>query len=198
MKFKKFDLRLILAYLILPPVLVALFLMVVNASMWSAQPENFLFAVFAMSLLGWAIVYLAVSRLLFSFGKKKAEQYLAQENFYCNYIFHGSHTMVAIDMKQGKLAFTSRWNPLETYIAEASEISEAHTDDGVGGFSIFKGTSVVRFAFTLAGNRYRIPTFTSNSRWSPDAVEVLEGISKADLTVENLLKAKDVSLARQA
>lgn len=123
--------------------------------------------------------------------KKKMMKDLNKQGFNCNQTFYGSNNTLVVDIQQGKIALLFFWNPFELYILPASRIEKTWTDDGAAGAGFMRGTSQVRFAFTINGIKVRVNTFTSNQRWKMDDPKILEAISKADMMVQVLEAAKE-------
>ena len=56
-----------------------------------------------------------------------------------------------------------------------------------------EGSSRVSFLFNIDDVKIRVNTFTSNQRWRMDSEYILTGISKADMMVEVIEKARSNS-----
>ncbi len=139
-------------------------------------------AVFWWSFLGTA---------LYDRSQPKRLRALEDRGFIRNHTFTGDGCTVAVDLVHGNLAMMFRWDPAQTYIVPASRITKVWADDGRGGPGILEGTSRVSFLFTVDGVTVRVNTFTSNRRWRMDSGNVLTGISKADVMVEVLERARE-------
>lgn len=69
-------------------------------------------------------------------------------------------------------------------------MEKAWVDDGLSGAGFMAGSSRVSFLFIIDGIKVRVDTFTSNQRFKMDSDYILTGISKADMMVEMIEKAK--------
>lgn len=122
---------------------------------------------------------------LFKNTKGKFLQEIDNSGFVRNHTFNADGCTVAADTVNGKLALIFKWNPKRYYVLPANHITNLWVDDG----KMLGGTSRVSFLFIVDGIKVRVNTFTSNKIWSMSSNYVLEGISKADLMVENLRRA---------
>lgn len=129
-------------------------------------------------------------RFIFKQTRKKILARFAEEKFTSDQTFYGRGCTVYIDEKKGKMGLVFFWNPKETYIIPASRVERAWVDDGKSGAGFMAGSSRVSFLFIVDGIKVRVDTFTSNQRWKMDSDYILTGISKADMMVEVIEKAK--------
>lgn len=117
--------------------------------------------------------------------KRKYLSELDNSGFVRNHTFNADSCTVAADVVNGKIAMIFKWNPKEYYVLPANHITNLWVDDG----KMLGGSSRVSFLFIVDGVKVRVNTFTSNKVWSMTSNYILEGISKADLMVENLRRA---------
>lgn len=125
--------------------------------------------------------------------KKKQKELIAELNkngFERNQTFYGDGSTVFIDVMHGKIAIIFFWNPFQSFILPASRITKTWVDDGKSGVGFMEGSSRVSFLFTIDNVKVRVNTFTSNQRWRMDSDYILTGISKADMMVQTLEKAR--------
>lgn len=148
------------------------------------------------TMIGWAVMFVPVRKIIQRMGRKKVGPYLDSQGFTRSYTFNGRFSVVFIDQQGGRIAIYYRWNPFKTFLLDASKLEKAYTDDGCTGKGVFQGTWRVRFVFVIQGMTFKVTTFDSNSRFSMNNAKVLEGISKADLVVTVLYTAKANALAR--
>lgn len=140
-----------------------------------------------LSVVWWIFA----GKFIFNKGKKKLENELTENNFEKSNIFYGDGCTLYVDINNGNIAMVFFWNPFETYILPASRINKTWVDDGKTGFGIFAGSGRVSFLFNIDNVKIRVNTFTSNTRWRMDSEQILTGISKADMMVEVLNRARD-------
>ena len=117
--------------------------------------------------------------------KRKYLSELDSSGFVRNHTFNADNCTVAADIEYGKIAMIFKWNPKQYYVLPANHITNLWVDDG----KMLGGSSRVSFLFIVDGVKVRVNTFTSNKIWSMSSNYILEGISKADLMVENLRRA---------
>ncbi len=137
--------------------------------------------------------WILAGRIIFKRTRKKLEARLNEENFKSSQTFYGRGATVYVDEKKGNMGLVFFWNPKETYIIPASRVERAWVDDGKSGAGFMAGSSRVSFLFIVDGVKIRVDTFTSNQRWRMDSDHILTGISKADMMVEVIEKAKKAS-----
>lgn len=186
-KIKKVSMGYLLSYILGPCVFVVLcgalsFRSIENSGVAAmVMAAALMLAVFWWSFLGSA---------LYDRGQTRRLRALEERGFVRNHTFAGDGCTVAVDLVHGNLAMMFRWDPAHTYVVPAGRISRAWVDEGRGGPGILEGTSRVSFLFTVDGVTVRVNTFTSNRRWRMDSDHVLTGISKADVMVEVLDRAR--------
>ena len=122
--------------------------------------------------------------------KKAMEKTLDAHGFTRNQTFLGRGQTVVVDQRQGMVALLFFWNPFTLYCFPASRITDVWAEDGAGGAGFLRGTSQVGFLFRVDGVKVRVNTFISNQRWKMEDPRVLEGISKADMWVQVLERAR--------
>ena len=127
--------------------------------------------------------------ILFKQKRKKFEKELDESNFKRNHTFYGRGNTVIVD-ESGKIGLMFFWNPFNSYILPAKSVEKAWVDDGRTGSGFMEGSSRVSFLFIVDGVKVRVNTFTSNQRFRMDSNYILTGISKADMMVEVIKKAK--------
>lgn len=140
---------------------------------------TFLISIFYFFVYGSVIT----DRFTMRTEKKYSEErgYADCETFYSN------SEILKINEKDGKIAYIANQNPFEFQEVSAADISGIRTGYIKGPLG---GTSYVYFEFVYKGKKKRIATFTSNSAYSMNSEEVVEGISKADYFCEVLNNAK--------
>lgn len=154
-----------------------------------------------ISIIAVAFVVLWFTVLGKQFYKSKVKQFekeLDEKGFKRNQTFNGKGETVIVDIAGGKVAVIFYWNPFKKYIVPASRIEKAWVDDGKTGSGFMEGSQRVRFCFILDGVRINVNTFISNTRYKMTDNYILDGISKADLMVEVLNKAKACALGTNA
>lgn len=132
-------------------------------------------------------------KIIYKQKQKKMEAELEQSGFERNQTFYADGSTVVVDTENGKIAILFFWNPFQNYILPASRITKAWVDDGKGGAGFMEGSSRVSFLFNIDSVQIRVNTFTSNQRWRMDSDYILTGISKADMMVEVIEKARSNS-----
>lgn len=125
--------------------------------------------------------------------KKKMMKDLDAQGFHRSQTFYGGNQTVVVDVQHGQVALLFFWNPFERFVLPASRIAKTWAEDGAGGAGFMRGTSRVGFLFLIDDVKVRVNTFTSNQRWKMDDPKILEAISKADMMVQVLEKAKQAS-----
>lgn len=132
-------------------------------------------------------------KIIYKQKQKKMEAELEKSGFERNQTFYADGSTVVVDTVNGKIAILFFWNPFQSYILPASRITKAWVDDGKGGAGFMEGSSRVSFLFNIDSVQIRVNTFTSNQRWRMDSDYILTGISKADMMVEVIEKARSNS-----
>ncbi|MCI8961925.1 MAG: hypothetical protein HFJ18_03265 [Clostridia bacterium] len=132
-------------------------------------------------------------KILFKQKQKKMEAELEQNGFNRSQTFYADGSTVVVDTENGKIAILFFWNPFKKYILPANCITKTWVDDGKGGSGFMEGSSRVSFLFNIDDVKIRVNTFTSNQRWRMDSDYILTGISKADMMVEVIEKARSNS-----
>lgn len=185
---KKVNLIYLLSYIFAPMLICALcFLISANHFPAGNMAVILIMGPSFLSIIWWIFA----GKTIYGKGKKKLEQKLSEDNFVYNNIFYGDGCTIYVDIENGKIAMVFFWNPFETYILPANRITKTWVDDGKTGFGIFEGSGRVSFLFNIDKVKVRVNTFTSNTRWRMDSEQILTGISKADMMVEVLEKARN-------
>ena len=164
----------------------------VAVSFTAEVPEPFLtfliFGPFIFAALWWIFGGMWIhKRNLRKTGRQVKE--LEASGFVTNYVFNGA-CVVRIDMVHRKVALQFGWNPNQCFVVPAARITRAWVEDGKHGKWIFEGTRKVSFLFVVDGIKVRVPTFYSAQRFRMASDEVLTGISKADVMVEYIDRAR--------
>lgn len=131
--------------------------------------------------------FFALGAMFYAIGKKRMQAQMKADGFQYTSCFTSYNAVVAIDVKEGKLAVVGRYNPFQVQYLDASRITSAEVKDGRG---VTGGTSLVSFVFCVDGMKFKIPTFSSNRCYNMKSNEVIRGIEKAEKQVELLLAAK--------
>lgn len=185
---KKVNYMYLLAYILVPTVLIALGLWI-GYTFYHEGGAGLVICDLCPLLL--AILWWAFGgRAIYFFAKKRMLKQLDGAGIDRRQIFYSDGCVVSMDIKQAKVALLFFWNPFALYVLPASRITRAWTDEGAGGVGILRGTSRVSFLFEVDGVKVRVNTFISNQRWKLNDNKVLEGISKADLWVQVLDQAR--------
>lgn len=135
--------------------------------------------------MGCIFWWIAGPDQIYKNAKRKYLKELDDSGFVRNHTFNADGCTVAADVVNGKIAMIFKWNPKAYYVLPANHITNLWVDDG----KMMGGSSRVSFLFIVDGVKVRVNTFTSNKIWSMSSNYILEGISKADLMVENLRHA---------
>lgn len=150
-----------------------------------------------------ATVGILIAGFWYGFGGQKFykskvanfEKELDAKGFKRNQTFYGRSQTVIVDVNGGQIASIFFWNPFKYYITSASKMEKAWVDDGKSGSGFMEGSQRVRFCFIFDGVKIKVDTFISNQRYKMTDSKILEGISKADLMVGVLNKAKANAVA---
>lgn len=186
-KIKKVNPLYLLAYIWLPLMIAGV---VIGVSVKLISNSGVGTIVNAVAFLGVIFWYAIGGEKFYKSLVKKIEAKLDAEGFKRNQTFYGKSQTVIVDIAGGRIASVFFWNPFKYYITSASKIEKAWVDDGKRGSGFTEGSQRVRFCFTFEGNRMNIDTFISNQRLKMTDKRILDGISKADLMVETLNRAK--------
>ncbi len=182
-RLKKVNVPYLLAYILLPIVLLILGgALVIRLIDDSSVGAIVLTALMLLVILWWSIF----GSMIYDKGERRRLEELEDKGFVRNHTFHSDGCVVCVDLVYGQIALMFRWNPGKTFILPASHITRAWVEDGAGGPGFMNGTSRVSFAFLVDGVKVRVSTFTSNRRWRMESDNVLTAISKADVMVEVL------------
>jgi len=188
-KVKKINILYLLGYIFLPMVICT----ICFTTSYLFFPEGTMAVILIMvpsfTSVAW---WIFGGRFIYNHNRKKLEKELDEKGFKRNQTFYGSGNMVIVDTENYKIAMLFFWNPFESYVLPTNRISKAWTDDGKSGAGILAGSSRVSFLFIIDEVKVRVNTFTSNQRWRMDSDYILTGISKADMMVEILNKAKSM------
>lgn len=189
-KVKKINYLYLIGYIIVP---IAVCAICFEAS-YLFFPDGVMAVILLMgpSILSF-IWWVFGGKFIYNQKRKELEKKLDETGFKRMQTFYGTGNMVSVDSENGKIAILFFWNPFESYILPTSRISKAWTDDGKSGAGFMAGSSRVSFLFIIDDIKVRVNTFTSNQRWRMDSDYILEGISKADMMVEVLEKAKSMA-----
>ncbi len=186
-KIKKVGGAFLLLYLIVPIVVVAV--PVILSLLLPEMEGTFagcaaLLAIisFFWWILGW--------KLVLGIKRKSMAKKLDEAGFVRNHTFNSDTSTIVIDAQHGDMALLFCFNPFVIQIASMKKITRAWVDDGAHGSGFMRGSSCVRFCFELDGIVIKVNTFTSNKRWRMDSNYILTGISKADMMVNEINKAK--------
>lgn len=186
-KIKKINWIYLIGYIIVP-ILVMGFCIALTAS--KILPNNgFGIGIFMVGIFGPFLFWGMGGTFIFNHNKKKMVAFLDQENFHRNQTFSGRGVEVVVDTVDNKVALKFFWNPFETYIMDASRVTNAYVDDGKMGRGFMAGSSRVSFLFQVDGVKVRVNTFSSNQRFRMDSDYILNAISKADMMVNILTNA---------
>ncbi len=186
-KMKKINIGYLLGYICIPILLVVACTAVAIALDVSGGVAVILvFVPIVLAVAWWSFG----GNYIYDKKKEAFEQSLDAQGFVRNQTFNGGNCLVAVDIEHGKIALLFRWNMSQPYIFSAKRIQKIWVDDGRGGAGFMEGSSRVSFLFTVDDIKIRVNTFTSNKRWRMDSDYILTGISKADMMVEILNKAK--------
>lgn len=189
-KVKKINVLYLLGYIFLPMIICA----ICFEASYLFFPEGTMAVILLMgpSILSF-VWWVFGGRFIYNHKRKELEKKLDENGFKRIQTFYGSGNMVVVDSENYKIAMLFFWNPFESYILPTNRISKAWTDDGKSGAGFMAGSSRVSFLFKIDEVTVRVNTFTSNQRWRMDSNYILEGISKADMMVEILEKAKSMA-----
>ena len=183
-KLKKINWIYLIGYIIVP-ILVMILAVALTAE--KILPDNaFGFGIFAVGIFGPFLFWGMGGSFIFKRQKKKMAAELDSQNFHRNQTFSGQLVEVVIDIIDCKVALKFFWNPFETYVIDASKVTDAHVDDGKMGRGFMAGSSRVSFLFKVDGIKIRVNTFSSNQRFRMDSDYILNAISKADMMVNVL------------
>ncbi len=127
---------------------------------------------------------------IFKRKTREFEHTLEESGFNKDHTFYGRGKVVIIDVEQGKIGLIFFWNPFKTYEFSASKVEKAWVDDGKSGSGFLEGSSRVSFLMIVDGIKIRVDTFTSNQRFRMNDNYILTGISKADMMVQTIEKAR--------
>lgn len=186
-KIKKVNGLYLLLYIVVPmvPVAIAVLLSLLLPEMegtFAACAAVLFFVAFLWWCAGW--------KLVLKSKRKGMAKKLDEAGFVRNHTFNSDYSTIVIDAQHGDMALLFCFNPFVTQIVTMQKITRAWVDDGAHGSGIMRGSSCVRFCFELDGNTIKVNTFTSNKRWRMDSNYILTGISKADMMVNEINRAK--------
>ncbi len=188
-KVKKINMMYLLGYILGPIILCAICYLIG----YNFFPKGTMAVILFMVPTFAAVIWWSFGgTILFKQKRKKFEKELDNAKFNRNHTFYGKGNTVIVD-ESGKIGLIFFWNPFETYVLPAKSITKAWVDDGRMGSGFMEGSSRVSFLFIVDGVKVRVNTFTSNQRFRMDSNYILTGISKADMMVEVLNKAKDAN-----
>lgn len=183
-KFQKVNVGYLLFNIFIPVVVV-----VVGMFSTMVLPEQAGMPVF-VAVYVFAILWCAVlGRKYYDKIKKRTFSQLEKTGFTPNHTFNADGCTIAVDLRQGKIAFLFRWNPRKVYVRPASELSQVRVDDGCRGAGILAGSSRVSFLFNVDGATIRVNTFTSNRRWQMNSDHIVTGVEKARAMADALIAA---------
>lgn len=189
-RLKKSNLGYILMYFVIPIIVIAIcYGTMAVTGVIGNMAVALAFGPIIFAILWWVLL----GKPLYNAQTRKMERELDSAGFRRNQTFTADGCVVIVDQTSGKLAILFRWNPFHYYVFPADRITKTWVDDGKTGAGIFAGSGRVSFLFVVDGIKVRVNTFTSNRRWTMDHEYILEGISKADLMVEILNEAREVS-----
>lgn len=188
-KIKKINWVYFIGYIIVP---ILVMLLCIALTAYKILPNNgFGMAIFMVGIFGPFLFWGMGGNFIFGRQKKKMTALLDAENFHRNQTFSGRGVEVIVDTVDNKVALKFFWNPFETYVVDASRVTNAYVDDGKMGKGFMAGSSRVSFLFQVDGVKIRVNTFSSNQRFRMDSEYILNAISKADMMVEILTKASE-------
>ncbi len=129
-------------------------------------------------------------KILYNKKKKEMDKKLDEAGFARNHTFNGDSCTMILDSVHGDIALLFRFNPFVVQIASVQKIERTWVDDGASGAGVLRGSSRVSFLFIVDGIKVRVNTFISNKRWRMDSNYILDGISKADMMVNEINQAR--------
>ena len=189
-KIQKINVPYLIGYILIPIAICALSFMIGYKFFPKGNGAVITFMVPPiLSFIWWAFG----GSFLFKRNSKNFEKTLDETGFKRAHTFYGRGKTVFIDTENGKIGLVFFWNPTKTYTVPASKVESAWVDDGKGGSGFMEGSSRVSFLFNIDDVKIRVNTFTSNQRWRMDSDYILTGISKADMMVEVIEKARSNS-----
>ena len=189
-QIKKIDALYIFTYIFIP-IAVCAICYIISALFF---PKGNMAVILIMGPTIISIVWwISGGKILFKQKQKKMEAELEQSGFNRSQTFYADGSTVVVDTENGKIAIIFYWNPFKKYILPANRITKTWVDDGKGGAGFMEGSSRVSFLFNIDDVKIRVNTFTSNQRWRMDSEYILTGISKADMMVEVIEKARSNS-----
>ncbi len=180
-QIKKLNVGYLLFYIFIPLVVGAIF---TALSFWALQDDTVAMMVMVIVLcciFWWSLC----PGIVYNNTRKKYLAELDARGFIRNYTFKGDGCTVAVNLQNGQIAMIFKWNPRQYFVLPANHITNLWVDDG----KMLGGSSRVSFLFILDGVKVRVNTFTSNRVWSMKSNYIVEGISKANIMVENLRQA---------
>ena len=187
-KVKKINYAYLLGYIFIP--LIAAAVSVAIGYFFFRDGGTGAVVCFAAIPVAAVLWWIFAGRNIYKLGKNRMIKQLDEMGIDRRQIFYSDGCVVSLDMEKGKIGLLFFWNPFAVQVAPASRVTRAWTDDGAAGPGIMRGTGRVSFLFEIDGIRIRVNTFISNQRWKMNDQRVLEGISKADLWVEVLDRAR--------
>ena len=187
-KVKKINFVYLFVYIVLPILVCALCFLL--SALYFPKGNMAVILIMGPSIISF-VWWVFGGTMLYKQKIKKLEKELDDSGFSRDNTFYGRGNMVVVDSTNAKIAILFFWNPFESYVIPASHIKKAWVDDGRGGAGFMEGSSRVSFLFTVDEVTVRVNTFTSNQRWRMDSEYILTGISKADLMVQVLEKARN-------
>lgn len=188
-KVQKINVPYLLAYILVPILLIAACLTVVYFCFphGGTMAPVLVLGPWIVSIIWWVFGGTAI----YKGQRKKFEAELDQQGFTRNNTFYGRSCTVIVDANRGQVGLIFFWNPFRHQVVSAKRITKVWMEDGRGGAGIFEGSSRVGFLFIVDQVKIRVDTFTSNQRMRMDDSRITTGISKAKRMVEVLTAAKD-------
>lgn len=134
------------------------------------------FVIFAV--IAYAVIFTVIKDEIWSSSVKNLKHRFGQLDFAPNASFESSNGMLYIDEVNNKVGVITKFNPFELQIIDMGRVQNAWADTGM---VILGATSLVRFCFTIDGQTWRIPTFTSRRNVSLTDKNVVAAMQTAEL-----------------
>mgnify|MGYP001076701769 CR=1 FL=1 len=189
-KIKKINILYLLGYIFGPMVICAICYLI--SYLYFPKGNGAVILIMGPTIISTLWLIFGV-KVIFKQKQKKMEEELEQSGFNRSQTFYADGSTVVVDTENGKIAILFLWNPFKKYILPANRITKTWVDDGKGGSGFMEGSSRVSFLFNIDDIKIRVNTFISNQRWRMDSDYILTGISKADMMVEVIEKARSNS-----
>lgn len=186
-KIQKINLIYLLGYIFVPIIICAICFTL--SALFFPKGNGAVILIMGPSFLSF-IWWTFGGSFIFKRKTKEFERVLEEAKFNRNHTFYGKGKVVIIDTQKGEIALIFFWNPFKTYQFSAARVEKAWVDDGKSGAGFLEGSSRVSFLMLIDGIKIRVDTFTSNQRFKMTDNYILTGISKADMMVETIEKAK--------